>query len=103
MLKDTWVDRKNDVDYNNANDLNKLAKAIIDLEKNTVAKSLLDDYINGALAMPSPAVKSLTVFQTANFGGRVIVPQPQFSDSPATKQFVEDKFANIKLAEDGEY
>lgn len=33
MLKDTWVDRKNDVDYNNANDLNELAKAIIDWEK----------------------------------------------------------------------
>ena len=36
MLKDTWKDKINGVDAINANDINGIAKAVIDIEKNGV-------------------------------------------------------------------
>lgn len=35
-LKDTWVDKINGVDYNDAEDINKVAQAVIELEENGV-------------------------------------------------------------------
>ena len=35
-LKDTWVDRKNGIDLNSANDINQVARAVIELENSKV-------------------------------------------------------------------
>lgn len=43
-----WVDKENDADFIMAEDVNKLAKAILDLEKNTNEE--LDKKLNTALA-----------------------------------------------------
>jgi hypothetical protein len=34
MLKGSWIDKKNDVDMIDANDINKIAHSIIDIENN---------------------------------------------------------------------
>ena len=48
-LKDTWVNKTNEVDDVNAEDINEIAKAVIDIEKNGAGKPAE----NGATFTPS--------------------------------------------------
>lgn len=47
-LKDTWVDKRNGVDINSADDINQVARAVIDLEEKPAPASSAKDITLGA-------------------------------------------------------
>lgn len=121
MLKDTWSDKINGESTIDANDINDVAKAVIALEneiatyyKREEAQRYVDsavgevaerlnDYVNGYENMPFPTAERLAVLQGADIEGAMTIEEPIANNNPATKRYVDDLFAGIKLAEDGEY
>ena len=78
-LKDTWVDKINDVDDVNADDINKIAHAVIDLEEidtemsdtsnNAVQNKVIKNYIDESIGDIETALDSIIAIQNSLIGG----------------------------------
>lgn len=96
-FKEQWTNKIDGVDDLVAEDINMVAQAIIDLEQK------LGYYMDGTLTASMFVANHLGVLESGDFEGLVNIVEPIADSNPATKKYVDDLFANIKLAEDGEY